>query len=172
MSSEGGKTKKGLTVFLRTLSVLLILAAILPVLLLTAPRLAGCQLFDVVSGSMEPEIPVGSMVFVQAAQPETLAPGDVIAFQKNGAVITHRVTENDAAAALLHTKGDANAEEDLQTVPYGDVIGIVTGHAPFVGYAGRLITGIYGKMVLVALLGLGVLAGHLAGRIKTAAGRP
>ena len=52
-----------------TAILILLILACLP---LTLPRLAGYRLYTVVSGSMEPEIPVGSLVFVHDADPEDI----------------------------------------------------------------------------------------------------
>ena len=46
--------------------------------------------FAVLSGSMEPELPVGSMVFVHQVDPTDIAMGDNATFYRSdGAVVTH-----------------------------------------------------------------------------------
>ena len=82
-----------------TVILILLILACLP---LTLPRLAGYRLYTVISGSMEPEIPVDSLVLVRGADPVQMAEGDVIAFygaHGSSAVITHRVVGNRPAEA-------------------------------------------------------------------------
>lgn len=51
---------------LGTFLLVLVVAACLP---LTAPRLLGYQIYSVISGSMEPAIPTGSLVYIQGCEP-------------------------------------------------------------------------------------------------------
>lgn len=54
-------------------------------------------IFTVVSGSMEPAIPTGSLVYIKGIPPEDVAEEEVIAFYgaRDGAsIITHRVVAN------------------------------------------------------------------------------
>ena len=60
-----------------TVILIILILACLP---LTLPRLAGYSLYSVISGSMEPEIPVGSLVLIHDADPVYVEEGDVIAF--------------------------------------------------------------------------------------------
>ena len=62
---------------LGTLLLVLLIAACVP---LTVPRMLGYALYTVVSGSMEPAIPTGSLVYVEHVAPEDIEEGDVIAF--------------------------------------------------------------------------------------------
>ena len=73
---------------------LLLVLVILLCLPLTVPRLFGCQIYTVVSGSMEPAIPTGSIVYVKETEASEVKKDDVIAFyggDNSGAIITHRV---------------------------------------------------------------------------------
>ena len=76
VSEPKKKKKKGkptpLGRFLNLLGSLIMLAVILLCLALAAPRLAGIKTFVVISGSMEPAIPVGSMVYSKEVDPKTL----------------------------------------------------------------------------------------------------
>lgn len=89
VSEPKKKKKKGkptlLGRFLNLLGSLIMLAVILLCLALAAPRLAGIKTFVVISGSMEPAIPVGSMVYSKEVDPKTLETGDVIVFYSNNA---------------------------------------------------------------------------------------
>ena len=129
--------------------------------LLVMPNLLGISLYTVMTGSMEPAIPVGSLVFVEPADPADLAGGDVVTYRGrlseqdvSTSVITHRVVMNDPQAKELETKGDANNGMDILPVPYGEVIGKVVFSVPLLG------TGLstwMGKMSLIALIIGGLL---------------
>lgn len=60
-----------------TILLALVIVVCIP---LTVPRIAGYQIYTVISGSMEPEIPTGSLVYVKNTAPSGIEKGDVIAF--------------------------------------------------------------------------------------------
>lgn len=132
----------------------LIILACLPV---AVPKLLGIQTYNVISGSMEPSISVGSIVYVKNAEFDTLAEGDVIAFESGASVVTHRITSIDSQSKLITTKGDANNNEDFVPVAYVNVIGKVVAHVPFLGYIASWLSEITGKIVAVMLLIIGLL---------------
>lgn len=125
----------------RILGTVILLAVLAVCLPLSVPKLLGYQVYDVVSGSMDPAIPVHSVVLVQPAAPEELQPGEIVAYRSGSSVVIHRLVENHVVEGELVTKGDANAEPDPLKVEYAGVLGTVTAHIPFIGiYAGALNT--------------------------------
>lgn len=125
----------------RVLGTVILLAVLAVCLPLSVPKLLGYQVYDVVSGSMDPAIPVHSVVLVQPAAPEELQPGEIVAYRSGSSVVIHRLVENHIVEGELVTKGDANAEPDPLKVEYAGVLGTVTAHIPFIGiYAGALNT--------------------------------
>lgn len=125
----------------RILGTVILLAVLAVCLPLSVPKLLGYQVYDVVSGSMDPAIPVHSVVLVQPAAPEELQPGEIVAYRSGSSVVIHRLVENHIVEGELVTKGDANAEPDPLKVEYAGVLGTVTTHIPFIGiYAGALNT--------------------------------
>ena len=133
--------RRAAAVVCRILGTVILLAVLAVCLPLSLPKLAGYQVYDVISGSMEPAIPVNSVVFVKEAVPEDLQPGEIVAYQSSGSVVVHRLVENHVVEGELITKGDANAEPDPLKVSYGSVLGTVTAHVPLIGiYAGALNT--------------------------------
>jgi len=132
----------------------LIILACLPV---AVPKLLGIQTYNVISGSMEPSISVGSIVYVKNAEFNELAEGDVIAFESGASVVTHRITSIDSQSKLITTKGDANDTEDFVPVAYVNVIGRVVAHVPFLGYLASWLSEITGKVIAVMLLIIGLL---------------
>ena len=145
-----------------TLIFLIVIIALLPV---TVPRFMGYEIFNVISGSMEPEIPIGSAVYVKYEDPVTLKEGDVIAFYSNDSVVLHRIVENKEIDGVLKTKGDANSGEDFGEVEYADVIGKEVRHFPFLGEIMMIWADITGKILTLCLLLCGFLLHVLAGRL-------
>ena len=62
---------------LGTLALVLLIVACVP---LTIPRMLGYELYTVVSGSMEPAILTGSLVYEERTDPAQIEEGEVIAF--------------------------------------------------------------------------------------------
>jgi len=95
--------------------------------------------FNVMSGSMEPDIKIGSIVFVRPA--DEYKTQDVITFRSRETVkttFTHRITriekDPDINKLLYYTKGDANPQEDIAPVDAGLVLGKVFLVLPLLGY--------------------------------------
>ena len=124
---------------------------------MTVPRMFGYDVYTVVSGSMEPAIPVGSAIFLERAMSEEIAVGDVIAFYRGEAVITHRVTENHTVTGEFITKGDANQEEDMTPAAYESLIGRVALSVPSIGYILAACSGTAGKIYLACGVAAAIL---------------
>ncbi len=145
---------------------LLLILVILLCIPLTIPRLFGCEIYHVISGSMEPAIPTGSVVYVKEIEASDLQKDDVIAYyssDENGAIITHRVVQNRVVSGEFITKGDANEKEDLTPVTYDRLIGKVVLSIPFLGRVLTMISGTSGKIFVACLI---VLASFLTMRNK------
>ena len=167
LKRPGGKGDEMGRRICRTLSVLILMAVVAICIPMTVPRLMGYDVYVVVSGSMEPEIPVGSALYVAAVVPEDVAEGDVIAFYDRGAVITHRELENHVVEGEFITKGDANEERDLAPVPYASLIGRMARSVPFLGNVMAVCSGTKGKIYLACgVVGAVLLlwAGNLLGK--------
>ena len=150
------------------LGALLIAAVILVCLPLTAPRLMGYEVYAIVSGSMEPAIPTGSLVYAKDAEPGEIAPGDVIVFRggaDGNTVITHRVVENRSGDRAFITKGDANAAEDVTPAPYEHLLGRVYKSVPYLGSFLPAVSTGQGKISLLGVLTAAVLLRALGGRM-------
>lgn len=137
-------------VFCQLLGTVLLVAMVLVCLPLTVPRFFGYHIYTVVSGSMEPAIPTGSLVYIHEMQPEDVEPDDVIAFygaKDSASIITHRVVENRVLMGEFITKGDANQTEDMNPAPYGNFIGRVEKSFPEIGVVAQILTGREGKFI-------------------------
>ena len=73
-----GKSRKGgiLPGLCSALSILLLVTVVGLCIPMIVPRLFGYEVYTVVSGSMEPAIPVGSAIYLQAVAPETVTVGE------------------------------------------------------------------------------------------------
>jgi len=150
---------------LATAALLVVVAALAAVVVV--PRAAGAAPLVVLTGSMAPGISAGSVVVVRPVDPRSLAVGDVVTYEAadgSGALVTHRVTAlgHDAAGEVqLTTRGDANADADLDPVPASAVRGELWYRVPWVGYASDLLSGSVAGLserVLAVLLAGGALA--------------
>lgn len=148
-----------------TLMLFVVIAAALP---LTIPNFMGYEVYNVVSGSMEPTIPVGSIIYVKEIDPSDIYSGDIIAFHSGDSVIMHRVTQNKVVEGTFTTKGDANDGEDMSEVPYKDLIGIVVRHIPILGQLLILFGSTFGRICMVCFAACGALLNILGGRFRDA----
>ena len=133
MFSTVGKIWNWLTTILVTIVVIL-------AILLVGVRVAGIQVYTVLSGSMEPTYHVGSLIYVKPVDPFKLEAGDPITFMLDAdTVATHRIVEvvpdeNDSSVVRFRTKGDANDAVDGSLVHYKNVLGKPIATIPNLGY--------------------------------------
>lgn len=138
---------------------MMILIVIVLCSLLILPGLFGYHTYHVLSGSMEPVMPVGSLIYVYEEPPEEIEEQDIIAFYaslEESGIITHRVVTNNIVSGVFVTKGDANDKEDPTPVPYDNFIGRVTRIIPYAGKALTYMTALYGKIAAACVVLLGV----------------
>ena len=109
----------GLSVFI---SFLLIELVILPL------ASSSTHVYTVVSGSMEPTLSVGDVIFVEKVGPRDIDQGDLIIFKRDGQTVTHRCVEiihEPDGSLFFRTKGDANKYPDIDLVTGEKLIGKV-----------------------------------------------
>ena len=153
---------------LKIIGYILIALVILAFLPIALPKLFGYRAYNVISGSMEPEISVGSIVYVATADFDDISEGDIIAFESGASVVTHRVTAIDTENKLFTTKGDANDSEDFMPVAYVNVIGKVALHIPVLGYIAAWVSEAIGKIIAVIILLIGVVFTSISEKKKEA----
>ena len=107
-----------------------------------APKsLAGFSMFTVLTGSMQDEIPQGSLVITQQTDPRELKIGDDITYLSSPTTtVTHRIVGiienyNNTGQRAFETQGIMNAKPDEQPVPAGNVVGKVIFHSYALGRA-------------------------------------
>lgn len=154
--SEGGRRIKKVWNLFTTIVLILVVTL---VVLLAGVRLIGFEVFSVLSGSMEPALSVGSLVYVKDVDPASLKPGETITYMVNDSVVvTHRLVEvvedpDEPGTLWFRTKGDANDSADMALVHYRNVIGRAMFAIPYLGYVANYIQSPPG---LYVALGAGV----------------
>lgn len=141
------------------------------------PRLFGYTPYTVLSGSMEPQLPVGSLIYVHSVDPASLQPGDTITFYRSdGAVVTHQIYEVNADEQTVGTQGIANVgpdgsvAHDAEATPFSQVIGTPVLCVPYLGYVNAYCTTPPGLYIVIAIAVLLLGATALLG--KDESGRP
>lgn len=151
---------------LATALVLVMLFAALP---LTVPKWFGYNIYNVLTSSMEPDLPMGSVVYVKECDPASLQQGEIITFRLSratGLVETHRVIKNDTKMQKITTKGDANAQPDITPVQYNRVVGKVVFKIPFLGIVSEKIQSPAGIGFCLGVFTLAILMWTLADKMK------
>ena len=115
------------------LSVVMLVIIVLMGGIFFIPKVLGYKPYNVLTGSMEPTYPVGSLIYVKKVAADTLKIGDVITMENGGTPITHRIIDIDSGQQLVYTQGDANQTADGAT-PFDEIKGKVAAiHFPFMG---------------------------------------
>ncbi|MGO4301179.1 signal peptidase I [Leifsonia sp. RAF41] len=123
----------GLSAGLLGLVILVALAAIV------VPKVAGATPATILTSSMEPTLPPGTLVIVKPVPVQQIRIGDVMTYQlRSGdpAVVSHRViaiTRSTTGGLTFTTRGDDNAETDPPVIP-AQVRGVVWYSVPLLGY--------------------------------------
>lgn len=118
----------------------LLLAVFAALLLVVVPLLTGSQTYTVLTGSMQPNYPAGTLVVIKPTVAEQLAVGDVITYQIEPGqpeVVTHRITGLGVASdgeRTFATQGDANTTPDDRAVLPVQIRGKLFYSVPLLGY--------------------------------------
>ncbi len=120
------------------LTALVIFVSIVALGIVYFPRIAGYRVYSVDSGSMEPTIKTGSLIYVKKyVNFEDYGVDDVVTFSdltgENS--FTHRIVSIDAEKRTFTTKGDANEENDLSPSDFIYAVGKVEFAIPYLGFA-------------------------------------
>ncbi|MFB1082222.1 signal peptidase I [Jeotgalibacillus sp. JSM ZJ347] len=123
------------------------------------PSFMGYQFKNVLSGSMEPTFRTGSVIQIKLTEKEgtEYEPGDIITFQRDGILITHRIIEKiiHGDAVTYRTKGDNNDGPDIDAIPAGAVLGQYTGITiPWIGYPLGFASSKLGALILFLIPGV------------------
>lgn len=123
--------------------------AVFAILVSVIPAVMGWVPLTIVTGSMAPSMPSGSLVVVSAlteAEAQSLAPGTVITYMPNAdddTLVTHRILarSTDSSGAVAYSmKGDANASLDANPVHPKQIRGVRRYWIPYAGHITTALT--------------------------------
>jgi signal peptidase len=177
MAREITSTKQPARLLLRWTARLVLLAFALLVVgalavVVVLPRATHGSALTVLTGSMTPGIPVGSVVVIRPVDPGTLQVGDVATYQAKPDkpdYITHRIQRIDTSTTPTTPtsfifKGDANRGADIDPVSAKAIRGKVWFHVP---YLGAVRDGLHGKGG-ITLVGMLLLGGYALSQLSGA----
>ncbi|NRD25583.1 signal peptidase I [Frigoribacterium sp. VKM Ac-2836] len=135
----------------------------LALVLIVVPKVAGATPLTVLTSSMEPRLPPGTLIVVEPTAVDEIHLGDVVTYQIESGrpeVISHRVIEvvssSDGGTAFV-TKGDNNSEPDEALVLPEQVRGTLWYSVPWLGFVNQVVNGDARSwivpLVAIALLG-------------------
>lgn len=142
----------------------------------------GYKFMIVTSGSMEPTLPVGSLVVIAPCEYKDLELGDILTMDRGGVYVTHRVhgkilngvevqpedAEYNSVEARWFTKGD-NSDSKDPAVDDDEVVGTVEWCFKSVGVVVRYVKANYKYLIILAVI-LFVFVevlNYLKGRLET-----
>ncbi|AWB90637.1 signal peptidase I [Salinibacterium hongtaonis] len=149
-------------------AALLALVLLVGVMVIVVPAATGSTPMTVLTGSMEPTYPPGTLVVVRPIDAQEIRIGDAITYQiESGkdAVVTHRVmsvTKTTNGEVSFITKGDANGAPDALPVQPVQIKGKVWYAVPWIGYANNLLNGdLRGWLIPTIAVVLFLYAGYM-----------
>lgn len=105
---------KNNTLKIITAFVILYLLAFIPIFFNNKPLV-------VVSGSMEPTLKVGSLVYYENEKIENFKLNDIVVFKQGKHIVSHRIVKIEEDG--FTTKGDANNSNDFRKVTHDKILG-------------------------------------------------
>lgn len=155
------KIKKVAFFLANTIMVVILMIGLL-IALSFLPIENNYKLYSVMSGSMEPQIPTGSLAVVLPTK--SYKAGDIITFISQGATsdketTTHRIVNvaQDGNQRIYTTKGDANENNDAKPVANNRVIGEYIFGIALLGYLMKYLTTLTGLIILILLPALFII---------------
>ena len=89
--------------------------------------------FVIISGSMRPELKENDAIIVKKINFNKLKINDIISYNNNGTVVTHRIVEIYTDEGIVYTKGDSNENIDWNKVEKEQIYGKVVLKIPYIG---------------------------------------
>ncbi len=168
--AAGPAAESGLWYYLGiALSGALLLAVMgIAALAIVVPAVVGGSALTVLTQSMEPGLPPGTLIIIRPADPRDVGIGDVITYQLESGkptVVSHRVIERRVSTAgevTFITKGDNNDLADTTPVAPVQIKGELWYAIPYLGYLNNLLDPQTRSWLVPALaIGLFGYAGYL-----------
>ena len=145
---KDGNLEMKQTIYRVMSKAIFILFLVLAVLLIGA-RFLGFTPYSVLSPSMTPKYPVGSLIYIKHTPTKDISVGDDITFVLDESlnVVTHQVVEIDEKHEFFTTKGIANDSQDASPVYYKNILGKVHFSVQYLGYISDVVTSPVGLVI-------------------------
>ncbi len=141
---------------------LLALVSLVAALVVVVPAVTGSTPYTIITSSMEPSYPPGTLVIVRPVEADDIRIGSVITYQLESGkpeVVTHRVIEiiqpsvaGDAPRFV--TKGDANGAPDSEPVMEVQIRGEVWYSVPWIGWVNNVVNGDMRSVIIPIVAGV------------------
>jgi len=138
---------------------LLAFVMLIAVLVIVVPAVTGGRALTVLTSSMVPNYPPGTLVVVTPTDPQDIAIGDVLTYQLHSGeptLVTHRVvaiTNLTDGTRTFTTKGDNNDLPDADPVMEVQVVGTVLYAVPYLGWANTAVNGDLRGLIVPVIVG-------------------
>lgn len=155
--------------FLNRAGTIILILLILLCAPFTLPRWFGLHIYEVKTESMEPEYPVGSVVYVKDVDASDIVVGDVITYTlgtDTNLVMTHRVIGITDQGNSFITKGDANPVEDAEPVSHDRLIGQPIVCIPAIAVAANFMNTSEGEVLIACVFVLVFVMWLIAERMQ------
>ena len=122
------------------------------------PRVAGATPYTILTGSMRPNMPPGTLVVIKPVPVDQVSVGTVVTYQLDSGkptVVTHRVvaiTTTVKGKKSFTTQGDANDATDAKQVRPIQIKGELWYHIKYLGYVNTFITGKERHVTTIAIV--------------------
>lgn len=119
------------------LTSVVICVSVVAITLVYLPKIIGYEAYSIETGSMEPTIHTGSMIYVKPCNEfNDYNVGDVVTFSDNSSAksFTHRIVGINETEQTFKTRGDANNTDDLEPTNFLYAVGKVKMVVPYLGY--------------------------------------
>jgi len=129
-----GKAGMKITNLVLTVTVMILIPFMVFMLVSSkTDKIGGIKSFVVLSGSMEPKLPVGSVIFTLPRA--SYDAGDIVSYYRDGNIVTHRIVDKKIAETGITyiTKGDANKLDDTEQLMKSQIIGKQVFVIPYIG---------------------------------------
>ena len=140
-------------------AVLLLFVVGLALMLIVVPKVTGSIPLTVLTSSMEPGLPPGTLIIVKPIDPNDIVIGDVVTYQIESGVpgvITHRVIDIATSSNGDRTftfQGDNNDAPDENAVLPVQIQGKVWYSIPYAGYLNSTVNGSNRSWIIPVLAG-------------------
>lgn len=162
-SARTAPRERSLLSYIANAIIITVLTALLGVAAaaIVVPAATGSTPLTVMTSSMEPALPPGTMVVVRPTDPADIRVGMVLTYQLRSGdptVVTHRVVERmqqENGEYVYITQGDNNPSPDVDPVREVQVRGTVWYAIPYLGHASAALSGDWRAFVVpILVLGL------------------